>query len=203
MAFDPIELDDQISNFFGLDSNDQTQLGGTLEQLGYESAYLVVNMGSLLVFVAIRILLLFVETSMYCFKCCPRRLRGCSQSRLGKFFFNGLLAFIDGSFLILFTMSLINIIKAKNGDVGYDISFFFAIFVLFLQFGQLVTLTVFFCKNKAHLEEKRHLDRIGFVYQELNFKVRGAWALAFPILKQIRLIVLVLLLAFIRESKVI
>ena len=101
VAFDPIDVEAQIEQVFSLKANIEDKIDQSFAQLGYESAYLVANMGSLLIFILLEFLLQIIYAITWKAKCCPTRLRSCSHKRLGKFFFNGLLAFIDGTLLVL------------------------------------------------------------------------------------------------------
>lgn len=51
IAFDPVDVDDLINDMFGL-KDDDPGLKDAFVQLGYESAFFVTNMGSLLFILA-------------------------------------------------------------------------------------------------------------------------------------------------------
>ena len=101
-------------------------LNETLEELGYESAYFVLNLGSLLLILVVQIILLPIYVLMWtCPRCWPKA-RNFSKNRLNKCFFNGSLTFIDGTFLVLLFMSMINLKNQYEGIVEADASYFCA-----------------------------------------------------------------------------
>ena len=56
IAFDPIEITPYVEALFNLKASDQTQLEGNFVQLGYESSFLLINIGSLLLFLPLQLL---------------------------------------------------------------------------------------------------------------------------------------------------
>ena len=59
-----------------------------------------------------------------------------------------------------------------------------------------IAVLIFMIRNYKSLDTDKHKKRCGFIYQELNYKVRGAKALSSPILYQLRLLVLAYVLLY-------
>ena len=52
------------------------------------------------------------------------------------------------------------------------------------------------------MNEEKNKKRCGYIYQELNYRVRGGWALLYPIVYKLRFIVMVFATLFISEQTV-
>ena len=75
-----------------------------------------------------------------------------------------------------------NIIYAMKGEVDIDTSFMFAVTLILLQLGSMVCLIYAFYTRFDNLDDKKNIERFGYSYQDLNYKVRGWQALAYPIM---------------------
>ena len=102
------------------------KLNESLEELGYESAYFVLNLGSLLLVLVIQILLLPIFLLIWTCPRCWGKARNFSKNRLNKCFFNGFLTFVDGTFLVLVFMAMINLKNEYEGVVEADASYYIA-----------------------------------------------------------------------------
>ena len=49
VSYDPIDIQDQVESIFGLDPALQIEMEGNFVHLGYESSYMISNMGSLVI----------------------------------------------------------------------------------------------------------------------------------------------------------
>ena len=181
VSFDPIDIHHQTDKVFGIRSED-IELDEEFAAIGYESAYFVTDMGSLLLFIILEIFLLFLSVLFWKCPCCFQKVRSYSGRRLDSFFFNSLLAFIDGTFLVLLLAATENIIYAIKGEVDVDTSFMFAVTLILLQLGSMIGLIYAFYTRFDNLDDKKNIDRFGYSYQDLNYKVRGWRALAYPIM---------------------
>ena len=47
VSFDPLDIKKQIVNFYNLEMSQEVETDGNFAQLGYESSYVLVNLGSL------------------------------------------------------------------------------------------------------------------------------------------------------------
>ena len=137
----------------------------------------------------------------FIFSVCPiccLKARKWSKRKLRSFFFNGVLTFIDGTFLLFILTGMINIRQAQNGIVPKNQSFYGAIVAVLMCTVQIIAVTIFFCKNeRKQLNRKRYKQRCGYVYEELNYNVRGGWTLLYPILYQLRFMALVFAIIYI------
>ena len=77
--------------------------------LGYETPYFVTNLGILLFVVKLEIGVVIILTILYFLTLCGARFERFAKKQLDKVFFNTILAFVDGTFLVIVFMGLINI----------------------------------------------------------------------------------------------
>ena len=78
-------------------------------QLGYESPYYLTNLGSLLYIVLAYLALIPVFALLAVMPCCSEKVKKWSANKVQGAFYNGLLSFVDGTFLLLFITGMINI----------------------------------------------------------------------------------------------
>ena len=57
----------------------------------------------------------------------------------------------------------------------------------------IVIVTAYFCRYRNNLNEERHRNRCGYLYEDLNVETGSVWALAYPILYQLRFLLIVFL----------
>ena len=186
---------------FGLEHENENELSTNFQQLGYETPYYVANLGSLLFILMLQLALIPVIILMsLLFKCCPKIHRW-SKKKTSAIFFNSILTFVDGTFLPLGLMALINIKASADGKVPYDTSFALSIISLIVCIGELVAVTVFLKlkHRRRKLNDKKSKKRCGYVYEELNFKIWGGWALTYPVAYQARFLVLIYAVIFLPE----
>ena len=60
-------------------------------------------------------------------------------------------------------------------------------------------MPIFFIKRHKGLDEERNKKRCGYIYEDLNYKIRGAFALSYPIVYQLRFVVLVFIVLYLED----
>ena len=121
-------------------------------------------MGSLVVILALQIIFItLLVLMMLCPLSCVK-IRSCSRSKLNEFFFNGILAFIDGTFLVLIFMGMINLQMEKEGYVEKNDSYWCAMVALIICGLEMICVPIFFKRNFKDLGEERNLKRCGYMY---------------------------------------
>ena len=82
-----------------------------------------------------------------------------------------------------------------------DDSFYFAIAALIVCALELVLVPIWFfiTFRKGTLDEKKNKKRCGYLYEDLNYKIRGGWTLCYPILYQLRFLVLIMVVVLMQE----
>ena len=93
-------------------------------------------------------------------------------------------------------MIFINLQKENQGYVEKDWSYWVSIAFLALLTLELIFVPVFLHRNYPDLDKERNTKKCGYVYEDLNFKIRGKWALAYPVLYQLRFITLTIAIMF-------
>ena len=61
-------------------------------------------------------------------------------------------------------------------------SYYTAVIFLFLVAVQYVGIFIFFAVNRKSLKSESNKKCCGYIYEDLNFNIRGNMALAFPLL---------------------
>lgn len=109
IAFDPIDIQDSVEQFFNLKQGDEFELDDNFVQLGYESSYFVSNLGSMILIWSIQLGLIPVLTLVYVLTWRVKKIRTWAKNKLGNIFFNSLIALVDSTFLIVFVKAFVNI----------------------------------------------------------------------------------------------
>ena len=109
IAFDPIDIQDSVEQFFNLKQGDEFELDDNFVQLGYESSYFVSNLGSMILIWSIQLGLIPVLTLVYVLTWRVKKIRTWAKNKLGDIFFNSLIALVDSTFLIVFVKAFVNI----------------------------------------------------------------------------------------------
>ena len=175
------------------------------EGLGYESAHFLTNLGSLLVIILVQLFLIPVYYGISVFPKCHKKARDYSSKSLNSCFWNGVLTFIDGTFLLLVLAALFNVKQNYEGSVEKDASYYLAIVALLICALELIIVPIFFFRQskKKKLGSEKNINRCGYIYSDLNYRIRGGWALSYPILYQLRFIILTFLILFVQDFLVI
>lgn len=106
LAFEIFDPSDYSKDFFELEESESIDIN--FESMGYESSNSILNLG--LPFYALILappVILLVYMLSRCTCCGP--VSRCAKRRLDGIFFNGIILFVDGSFLIFSVSSLIEI----------------------------------------------------------------------------------------------
>ena len=63
-------------------------------------------------------------------------------------------------------------------------------------------MPIFFIKRHKGLDEEKNKNRCGYIYEDLNYKIRGAFALCYPLIYQLRFVVLVFTVLYLGDGVV-
>ena len=133
-------------------------------------------------------------------RCCPKIVRKYANKQLDSCFWNGILTTTDGTFLLLVLAAMINVQKQYQGEVDKDSSYYFSIIALFICGLELISVPIFFAtRGRKGLMKEKNKKRCSYIYGDLNYRIRGKWALAYPILYQIRFCWLTFLILFLAD----
>ena len=196
VAFDLVDVGDYTTDIMKLNEEENEITEPRYTDLGYDSNYFVLNMGSLFyVFGAEIALIPVIVVSTACLSRCKGR-RSMKANKWFKakqdaIFFNTILTSIDAALIVVVLSATINI-KNQTGDK--DFSYFIAVVCLGLSGLQLILMSIFFMACKKNINEERYTKRCGSVYAELN--TSSGWALSYPIVYQLRFFVFVLIAMF-------
>ena len=78
----------------------------------------------------------------------------------------------------------INIKNVNNDKVNKDLSYILSIILLVICSARIIIVpivTIYFHK-RGELDTERRQKRCGVSYSDLNYEIRGYWALLFPLL---------------------
>jgi len=104
------------------------------------------------------------------------------QRKVHSIFFNALLAFIDSTFLVIILPALLNLREVYYGHLEMDKSFIFSVIYLFVLVIEVVGVSIYLRCKRKQLDNEAPRKRCGYVFADLNYKIRGGWALTYPIL---------------------
>ena len=165
--------------------------------MGYQSAFLLTNLGTLLVLIALDfawllILIILAKVPMF-----GQRVKSWASHKFEKILFNPFLAFLDGTFLLLLIMAAINVKHiVDHEDSAKNASFYAAVITLAICAIEIISISIWLACNHKRLDSQKSKRRCGYIYENLNYKVRGIWALAYPIVYQMRLVLFTYLVLF-------
>ena len=121
---------------------------------------------------------------------------------MNETFFNGILTFLDGTFLLIILCGTISIKDTLEGKIPVTLSLYFAIGAMIICTCEFIGIIVFFKRKRNELHKEKNRKRCGYIYEELNYRVRGGWALFYPIIYKLRFILIVFATLFLREQTV-
>ena len=136
--------------------------------------------------------------------CCSVKCKDWARRKINSIFFNSLLKVIDGLFLVILMTAAINIKQVKEGKLSKNsASYSLSIFALVVVFLELICVAVFLKLFQASLKEDKRVKRCGYIYEGLNYAIQGGMALTYPLLCQLRLVILVYTTLYLKEFMVI
>lgn len=109
------------------------------QAVGYETSDAIINAGmiSLVIIIAPILVLVGYLASRFC---CWARCKTFFKTQLEKTFFNRVIMFIDGSFLIMGVCCTVNIYQVKLGVASKNTSYYFSISAIFAYTVYLLCL---------------------------------------------------------------
>ena len=90
-----------------------------------------------------------------------------------------------------------------NGNLEKDASFFASILGIIVCAAELVAISIYMAINVKKLDEKSKKKRCGYIYEGFDFKAKGRKALVYPILYQLRFILLVYTVLYLQKYMII
>ena len=119
-------------------------------------------------------------------------------------FFNVILTTIDGTFFVTLMQAMINIKQQATGVVEVNSSYVLSIIAVAILAVELISITIFLAVYHKRLDDNQRLKkRCGYIFEQQNYRVRGAIALANPILYKLRFVLLVFTILFLQEYLVV
>ena len=102
-------------------------------------------------------------------------------------------------------MAAINIKNKREGNIDGDFSYGLSIILLMTCFANLVIVpVVILCLHKrGELDTERRQKRCGFAYEDLNYEIRGYWALLYPFFQNLRFVLLVYVTLYMEDYLVV
>ena len=149
IAFDPIDVQDQIEMIFTV--NEETQemqetyssINDRFQELGYDSPFFLNNIGALIFVIMFQLVLIPLCILLWKCRFCHGKVRKRAGKQVKECFFNGILAFIDGTLLVILIMGMINL-KMNNLDaVERDDSYYLSIIALAVCGLELILFPLF------------------------------------------------------------
>ena len=183
-------------------NDDEAELDDKFVQLGYESAYMPINLGTLLFVFFVQIMITILLVVIYMFKCW-HKCKFWAGKKVDAIFFNSILKVIDATFLLIVMTSAINIQKVTEGKIGANSCLYVSIIGLIICFLELICIAGYLKAYQASLLDKKRISRCGYIYEGLNHIKSGYKALVLPLLQQLRVILLVYTILYLRDYLVV
>ena len=108
--------------------------------------------------------------------------------------------FIDASFLILGACSAVNIYQVYMGVAPKNISYYFAVLLIFSINPYLLGLLGYLCRRFKDLDQDKIKKRVGNAYDNFDIKGAGRPALFYMVLSYTRRVALCFVITFGRSS---
>lgn len=156
VAFDIISVSpDLVAAGSSLVEDETFELESNFVQLGYAGAFFVPNLGSLGYIIAVQFVLIPILVLLA--KCQTRctRVKAWSGKKVDRYFFNSLLTFLDGTFLVICLLALINISHVISGDIPANSSLLASILGLVICAAELVAVTIFLKVRYTKLDDDK------------------------------------------------
>ena len=160
------------------------------------------NLGTTFFLLSIQIMITFILLIM-ALTCCFTKCKEWARKKVNGIFFNSLLAVIDAIFLLILMTAAINIQQVHQGNISIDSSFIVSIFALTVCFLELIFVASILQLYKVSLHEERRIERFGFIYEGLNYNLQGRKALIYPVIYQLRLVLLVYTILYLNDFMII
>ena len=202
LTFDFYDVSEYIQEIFDIKEDDaEIELEDNLVQLGYESGLMPMNFGTVMFIIFFQVIATVMLLTMGIF-CCCKKCRKWVHGKIDGIFFNSILTVIDSIFILIVMTAAINVKLVTEGDLPINSSFYASIFGLGVCFIELISVSIFLRVNISSLDENRRTRRCGYIYEGLNFKIRGGKALVYPLLYQLRFLILVYTVLYLQEYMV-
>ena len=193
--YDPGEFTEEA---FSLEAGESIDIH--FEATGYESANVITNLG-----IPFYVILLFPLVVLCLFllsrcKCCGSVSRF-AKRHLDRTFFNGIIMFIDGSFLLISVCCLIHIYQVREG--AYDStgpSYYLACGFLLCSIPYILVLVGYLCHKFPMLRSEKLMRRVGDAYSTLAVKNGNRIILGQLVLSFVRSLALSLTITYGRYS---
>ena len=142
-----------------------------LESLGFETTWMLPNLGSILLFVAIYfvllIVLLFMKALEYCFpKCMGRKAQSLSSFLLWRW----PIRFLRDSFSVIAICCIVNIAYNSWGTTESIVNSSFAAAMLAFLVLYPALMQWFLYRNRDNLEMEEFRSRYGSAYRDLSLE---------------------------------
>ena len=87
-------------------------------------------------------------------------------------------------------MAIINIREYMNGHIEANLSLRFSKVVIAGCLLEIICISIFLYCNRNKLSKKINKNKCGYIYSDLRYKIWGSLTLCYPIVSQIRLVVI-------------
>jgi magnesium-transporting ATPase (P-type) len=195
VTFDIIELGPYIRAGLKLEETDD--LTENFQNLGYQSNFFAINIGTqgMIICVLVFLLIFHVTTS------------GVKNEKFVRFraivtkglIWNNLLTFFTESYMLMSISTVTNYTEFYFNSLGTIVSSNLCMLGTVIIFGFPLWLLIFLNAKKDKLHLKKYRDKYGEVYEHLAYRREGPKALLEPGLSLVRVLILTFTLIFLQE----
>lgn len=105
--------------------------------------------------------------------------------------------------MVILIIAIINVREEYYERVEKNSSYWFALLIFAGCLIEILGVSGFLCKNRKKLDDKKNKKKCGYIYEELQYKIFGKVALLYPILSQLRLVLIAYVTIFLKDVMVI
>lgn len=193
IAFEAYDPSDFSTDLFDLEESDSFDIN--FESTGYETSNVVQNLGLPFYGLLLTPVAIFLAFMLSRCTCCGPVSRF-AKRRLDGIFFNGIIVFVDGSFLIYSVSCMIQIYQVNTGASPRRFGYYFAISLLGSFAVYLAILITYLCCNFSKLRKTEANKWVGAAYDDLATGKAGRLTLFSIVLSFARRIALGWILTF-------
>ena len=199
ISFQLLPTQEYFHKWFKLDEEGDSPLNDNFSSLGYQSLYIVQNMGTLVIVMLLPIIQFFagVILSFLWEGSYTKTL----YTKIRNFlFFNGTFSYLNETFIVLLTCCCIGTIYLRFDTLGNAINSILVIVLVVILICFPFVVALIYGRADVYKKiisgQREFLDRFGELVKSLNFKRRGRQVVTYLVISLLRRLLLVVTVVY-------